>query len=359
MAWGHAKSARMARFEIRSAGPEDEDPLFELARHLNTVNLPNDRGYVRALLESSARSFSGEEEDAARRRYVFVLWDTELGRAAGSSSIIGQLGRRDAPYIYFDVLKEEKYSRTIDAHFEHTLLRLGFSYSGPTELGGLVVHPDYRRMPERLGRMISYVRFLFIAARREAFRAELLAELLPPLEPDGGSLLWNALGRRFTRMTYAEADLLSSQNKDFIHDLFPGTVIYATLFDDAAQSLIGRVGAQTRGVEKMLRRIGFEYAERIDPFDGGPHFVARTDDVTLVKQTRRVHYRGAPEGGATGTALVACEAAAPPHFLAICPEVELGEGGVRLPARAAERLGLSDGQEVLVLPLRGPTGNGG
>ena len=34
--------------------------------------------------------------------------------------------------------------------------------------------------------------------------------------------------------------------------------------------MIGEVGAQTRGVEKLLRRIGFRYAERVDPFDGGP-----------------------------------------------------------------------------------------
>lgn len=352
-------SAGMARFEIRSAGPEDEGPLFELARHLNTVNLPNDRDHVRSLLEDSEKSFSGEEQNVARRRYVFVLWDSEQQRAAGSSSIIAQLGRRDAPYIYFDVLKEEKYSRTIDAHFEHTLLRLGFSYGGPTELGGLVVHPDYRRMPERLGRMISYVRFLFIAAHREAFRAELLAELLPPLEPDGGSLLWDALGRRFTAMSYAEADLLSSENKDFIRDLFPGGVIYATLFDEAAQRLIGRVGSQTRGVEKMLRRIGFEYAERIDPFDGGPHFVARTGDVTLVRQTRRALYRGAPEARRTTKALVAREAAYKPYFMALCTEVELNDGEVRLPDGAAERLGLSLEQEALVLPLHAAPAEGG
>ena len=52
--------------------------------------------------------------------------------------------------------------------------------------------------------------------------------------------------------------------------------------------MIGAVGEQTRGVEKLLRRIGFRYAERVDPFDGGPHFVAPTDDVSLVRTARRV-----------------------------------------------------------------------
>ena len=36
-----------------------------------------------------------------------------------------------------------------------------------------------------------------------------------------------------------------------------------------------RSARRPRAVEKMLRRIGFDYAEQIDPFDGGPHFIAK------------------------------------------------------------------------------------
>ena len=67
----------------------------------------------------------------------------------------------------------------------------------------------------------------------------------------------------------------------FIRDLFPRGEVYASLLSKEAQDVIGKVGAQTRGVERMLRRVGFRYAERIDPFDGGPHFVANADEVTL------------------------------------------------------------------------------
>jgi arginine N-succinyltransferase len=34
------------------------------------------------------------------------------------------------------------------------------------------------------------------------FRDRVLSELLPPLEADGTSKLWEALGRRFTGLTY-------------------------------------------------------------------------------------------------------------------------------------------------------------
>src|SRR5690606_24934113 len=122
-----------------------------------------------------------------KRQYVFVLVDRKASRVIGTSMIISQLGTRDVPYIYFDVLEDERYSKTLDKHFKHTVLRIGYSYDGPTEIGGLILLPEYRRVPERLGQFISYVRFLFIATHRSVFQDEVLAELLPPLEPDGTS----------------------------------------------------------------------------------------------------------------------------------------------------------------------------
>lgn len=276
-----------ARFEVRAATRADTDSLLALAEHLNTVNLPGQRQAIASLLDCSEQSFLGQL-DTPFRKYVFLLWDNREGRAVGTSSLITKLGRKDAPYIYFDVLEEERYSARLDRHFRHELLRIGFSYDGPTELGGLVVDPRARRAPERLGRFISYVRFAFIAAQRSLFQDQLLAELLPPLEPDGTSHLWEALGRRFTEMSYAEADHMSSHDKDFIRDLFPRAVIYTSLLAERARGVVGQVGAQTRGVERMLSGLGFRYAKRVDPFDGGPHFVANTDDVSLVRSARAV-----------------------------------------------------------------------
>lgn len=276
------------RYEIRAAGTGDLDELYGLARFLNTVNLPDDQAAIARILEVSERSFRGEISEPRDREYIFLLRDREQGRAIGTSMIIAQLGRPGEPYIYLDVDREEKYSATLRKHFVHKVLSARYSFDGPTEIGGLVVHPDYRNATEKLGTLISFVRFLFIGVQRGDFRDELLAELLPPLEPDGTSHLWEALGRHFTDLTYSEADRLSKRNKEFISGLFPQGEIYATLLPPRAQAVIGAVGNQTRGVEKILRRVGFRYAERVDPFDGGPHFIARTDDVSLVRAVRRV-----------------------------------------------------------------------
>ena len=183
----------MLRSEIRGAVRSDEEELLGLARHLNTVNLPHDRAHVARLLDHSERSFTGELKDIKKRKYVFLLRDLERECAVGTSMIVAQLGRRDAPYIYFDVITEEKYHGALDRHFQHTVLHLGFSYQGPTEIGGLVVAPEHRAASDRHGLLISYVRFLFIAVHRELFQSEILAELLPPLEPDGTSHLWLSL----------------------------------------------------------------------------------------------------------------------------------------------------------------------
>ena len=231
-------------------------------------------GRLRESIERSERSFSGALE-RAKRELLFVLVEREADgseRALGSSMIFAQHGNRRAPHVYFDVIDEERYSETLDRHFRHQVLRIGYNYDGPTEIGGLVLLPEFRGHPQRLGKPLVHVRFLYIALHREAFRDEVVSELMPPLEADGTSLLWEALGRHFTGLSYQEADRLSRENKEFIRALFPQDPIYATLAAAGAQALIGQVGPRSKAVEKMLRGPGFEYASRIDPFDGGPHF---------------------------------------------------------------------------------------
>lgn len=347
----------MIRFEIRAALPGDEEGLLHVARHLNSVNLPHDPDSVHEIVELSHKSFAGEIQNPKKRQHVFVLVDRGEGDGketiVGTSMIIAQLGQRGAPYIYFDVLDEEKYSATIDKHFHHTVLRIGYSYNGPTEIGGLVLDPEHRKTTERLGTMISYVRFLYLAVHRDLFQDEVLAELLPPLEPDGTSHLWEALGRRFTEMSYAEADLMSKKNKEFIKGLFPEGTIYATLLSQGAQKVIGKTGAQTRGVEKLLRRIGFRYAHRVDPFDGGPHFTARMDEITLVEDTkkRRADRPITPQPS-DKRALCAVEMAEPPYFRAVMTTIrDEGSRGIAVENDAWEHLQLHHSSPLIVLPI--------
>lgn len=338
-------------FLIREAFPEDLPQIHEVASHLDTVNLPNDRAILERLIDVSRRSFNGEL-DVFEREYLLVLIDAEARKVIGTCMIVAQHGTRRSPHVFFDVIEEERYSETLDRYFVHQCLRIGYNYNGPTEIGGLILLPQYRGRPEALGKFLSYVRFVYIALHRDRFRDEILSELLPPLEPDGTSLLWESLGRHFTGLSYQEADRLSKDNKEFIRTLFPQGNIYTCLLPKNVQALIGQVGPNTRGVEKMLRAVGFEYAQRIDPFDGGPHYSARTDDVPLIKQTKRarvVAVDAADDGRPWG--IVAAEHDRAPHFISVGTRFRPAGGEIGLTDQARAALGVKPGDEVAYLAL--------
>jgi arginine N-succinyltransferase len=350
-----------AVFLIRDIAPRDLADFQRAAVHLDSVNLPDDRAALARIIERSQRSFAGDAAlPAADHCYVFVAESLETGEVVGTSMIFAQHGSRRAPHVFFEVLEEERYSETLDRHFVHRVLRIGYNYKGLTEVGGLVVRPEFRRNPERLGRLLSFVRFLYLARHRSAFRDEVLSELMPPLEPDGTSLLWESLGRRFTGLSYQEADRLSQDNKEFIRTLFPQDPLYATLLPPHVQELIGQVGPNTRGVERMLLEIGFSYAHRIDPFDGGPHFHARTDSITLVRDTRAARVVIAAPAPAPAVAqhafLAAREHTTGPRFraLRVTAPAPAGQGDaavLSLPRTACDVLEVAPGDEIAYLPL--------
>lgn len=354
---------RRPRYLIREVEPDDLDGLFALSRHLDSVNFPNDRAVLGRLCERSYDSFQGRVDDPMNAHFMFALVpDNNPRDIIGTSMVFAQHGTPTAPHVYFDVLTDERYSTTLDRHFRHTTLRLGFAYDGPSEIGALVLDPRLRSAG--LGKPLSFVRFVFMAMYRDRFHGEVIAELMPPLEPDGRSRLWEHIGRRFTGLSYQEADKLSHTNKEFIISLFP-MEMNATLLPDDVQALIGEVGPETQGVRRMLESIGFEYVDRIDPFDGGPHFHAPTDEVTVVQNTRplTVAEEPVPEAieqtviderqpvdGVT-RALVAIGRSHAPWFRATPTVVRTDAGRVQVPAAAARLLGVEAGETVFVSPF--------
>lgn len=321
--------------------------MLAVAEHLDTVNLPADRTIIEGILERSEKSFTAAVPPG-EREFVFVLEDLTQKRIIGTSMIYAQHGTKRAPHIFFRVENDERYSVTLDRYFVHQTLRIGYNYNGPTEIGGLILLPEYRRNAYALGKALSYVRFLFIRMNRPIFRDQVLSELLPPLEADGTSKLWEALGRRFTGLTYQEADRISKDNKEFIHALFPDDPIHTELLPADVRALIGQVGEDTKAVEKMLRRIGFEYAAQIDPFDGGPHFLAKTDDIAIVRDAAEVEVRVDAGGEGRAWAIIAVDTPGTrPHFRAIGARVTpIAPGVVGLSDDARRVLGIEDGHKV-------------
>lgn len=280
---------------IRAIETKDVDHVLQLSQIPGMFNLPPDREALLERIDRSMKSFNGSITELSDTKYTFVAEDTETGAILGTSMVAGQHGTQDSPHFYFQVGREERFSSAIGTGFIHGTLLLGYDVDGPTEIGALVVEPSARDRPERIGRQLSFARFQYIATQRDRFRDQIIAELLPPLNRRGLSPLWEAIGRRFTNMDYWEADRLCAQNKDFIFDLFPNGKIYTTFLTAEARNSIGKVGEHTQPVFHILTRIGFKYADQIDPFDGGPHLWAQTDEIEPVRQTSRYTYGAVDE----------------------------------------------------------------
>ncbi len=345
-------------FVIRDGQRSDLPGLKKLAGELDTVNLPNDEKELGSIIEKSARSFDGRIRNPYEREYLFVMEDARSEKVIGSSLIIAQHGTRDAPHIFFDVYEKEHYSHSVDKHLRHLVLSIGYNFDGPTEIGGLVVDPQFRGQGKP-GKQLSYVRFLYLAMHRARFRDRILVELLPRLEEDGRSPLWEALGRKFTGLSYQEADRLSRENKEFIQQLFPPGEIYATIFSQKIQDAIGEVGPESVGARNMLTKIGFHYDERIDPFDGGPHYSAPTELIEPIRRFRRAKLAAQrlPDGvGATPgdleDRLVAAERSQGRNrFRAVRTLCAFRDAEVQLPEEAVEALQAKDGDRLHTIPF--------
>lgn len=269
---------------LREIQESDLESLEHFAQIPGFINLPNDRELLKEKIRRSLLSFRNKLPQSTESKYIFVAEDLQTGRVLGTSMIATQHGTEESPHFYFEVGVEKKFSSTINTGFIHGTLKLKYDSNGPSEIGGLVLDPAYRNSEARIGRQISFVRFLFLGLYRSRFKSKILAELLPPLNKKGQSPLWEAIGRRFTNMDYWEADQLCQQNKEFIFSLFPSGKIYTTFLTAEARNAIGKVGKETEPVLHMLKKIGFEYKGQVDPFDGGPHLWANVDELLPIKR---------------------------------------------------------------------------
>lgn len=342
---------------LREAQPRDLDALLHFAQIPGMFNLPGDADTLKERIARSQDSFAGKLKNLADTKYTFVAEDLATKRVVATSMIAGQHGTPESPHFFFTVGNEQKFSSAIGTGFIHGTLTLGTNTDGPSEIGALVVDPEHRNSPERVGRQIAFVRFLYVALRPERFKPRIIAELLPPLNKRGLSPLWEAIGRRFTNMDYWEADKLASKDKEFIFSLFPSGKIYTTFLSAEARNAIGKVGKETEPIFHMLKKIGFEYRNEVDPFDGGPHLWADASEIRPVKNTAKLRYDPSLAEGEAREAdgLLAPTQAEKGQFRAIAAAVRISGDRLRLVDEAARSgieavLSLKPGTEVAFMP---------
>jgi arginine N-succinyltransferase len=338
-------------FVIRSARPRDLGQLHALAKHLDSYNLPDDRAELRALLRETKASFRGRLKPKDRMRFLFVAEDVRTRKLAGCSLIIARHGTRALPHLSLRVSREARTSRFLSKRIDHTVLKLSVDTAGSTEIGGLVVLPARRHLKDKVGKQLSYARFAYIARHPERFRRRVIVEYLPKFAPGGsGNALWEALGRKFTGLSYREADRLSTKSKEFILSLFPRGKIYGCFLPDAVVRGLGTPGPGARISLKMLSKIGFRFLGQIDPFDGGPHYGAAVSRISLVRKTKALEFAGLAKGAARRpSALVMAEKGG--EARAVTSPFRKRGRGVFLPETAVKALGIRKGDTVTLTPF--------
>jgi arginine N-succinyltransferase len=317
-------------FIIRRAKVEDVETLVKLARMVHFINLPADRDIIHEKVRWSTACFDraavggpptarsrgagagaggvgggkadGQNGRASATRaleglrgvtresdlFLFVMEDTDSGGLVGTSQLIAKMGGPGRPNLSFELSRREMFSHALQIGTTHTIARLRLDESGPTEVGGLILQPAFRGHKMRLGRFLSLIRFHFIGLERRFFSSRLLAEMAGTLNPDGRNMFWEYLGRRFINLPYEEADKFCQYSREFMLSLLPREDIYLTLLPPEATFVVGEVGPETLPARRMLERLGFQYRSRVDPFDGGPHLEAETDNIDLVRDSRRL-----------------------------------------------------------------------
>ncbi|MGH7987049.1 MAG: arginine N-succinyltransferase [Candidatus Binataceae bacterium] len=342
--------AHVPGFLIREATMRDHRQLLSLARELDSINLPTDSGELRDLIARSTRSFRGRARERSRAAYLFCAETVDKAQVVAASLIIGKHGTPEAPHYYLEMDSDERYSRILRKMFRHTYLRLRYSMDGPTEVGGLIVTRAMRGHPERIGKQISWVRFLYIARHLARFEPCVLAEMLPPMAADYGNAFWDHYGRRVTGLSFREADRLSTHDKEFIRALFPETPLYTFLLPEEVREALGAVGENSRGAVRLLEQAGMKFLGHIDPFDGGPYYGAVTKELTPVRQrTTCVAVIDEVPAEERRAWLVGHENAA--GFRAVRADTSVVNGTVALSAATLAALGIKQRARVDLVPL--------
>lgn len=355
-------------FYLRETQISDLDILSKLARMVHFINLPADKEILTEKISRSRACFaaaaSGDQPRVAASAdqsavkgspiYMFSVVDSESDTCHGTGMIIAKMGRKGNPNLSFEVSTRSFFSKDLGQGTSHLLLKLHLDETSPTEIGGLILAPGMRRHPERLGKQLSFIRFNFMGMRPALFSDRVIAEMMAPLTPDGRSVFWEALGRRFINLSYAEADMFCQHSREFMTSLLPREEIYATLLPPEARAVIAQVGHDTKPARALLEEIGFRYTHRVDPFDGGPHLEARTEEISLVKATQPDIFAGhctPAQAKRKGFVSVLHEDGQFRAAYTTFNVLESGSRAIRLPKEIAQVLMLEAGMPIGVTPF--------
>ena len=280
---------------LRTARKSDLDGVMALAMAGGSglTNLPPHRDVLASRIEASELAIT---DAGAREAGAAIMLVVERDcRIVAVSSIFPRVGA-EWPFYSYRLTRQANRSLAVGRVKAQTLLNLVNDFDGEAEVGMLFVDPAMRG--SALGALAARGRYLFIAAHRDWFGRRVMAELRGWQDADGGSPVWEAIGRHFYDMDFQEADRTGAlTGNQFIADLGPRYPLYLSLLPAAAQAAIGRPHDDGRPAYDMLIAEGFHAGDYVDIFDGGPTVVADIDAVKTVREASSMVMTGEAAGG--------------------------------------------------------------
>lgn len=262
---------------LRPVVEADLDALERMASRASPGlgSLRLDRAGLEARIRASQQAFATpDEEVSGEERYLFAL---EIdGRVCGCSGIAASAGFGTSFYSYrneFVVALSPALRLRTRTHTLH----LGHDLTGATLLTSFYIEPEAAQWQGgAAAQLLSRGRLAFLHRHAQRFAERVAAEFPGWLDAAGGSPFWDAVGRRFFGMDYAQAELLATgRNKTFLADLMPQSPIYVPLLPEHAQRAIGQLHPDAELPFEILQSEGFDTDTHVDIIDGGPIAEAR------------------------------------------------------------------------------------
>ena len=294
---------------IRPATASDIEDFYELARLAGAgfTSLPANEAVLAERLLSSERAFAGEPGVL-----MLALEDTAKKRVVGCAAVKPG-GRARENFLNFRI-DDDRRSLTPTAR-----------YADMTEVGSLLLHPDYRR--GGIGPWLSRSRYLLIATDQDRFGSHIFSELRGVVDEEDRSPFYDAVCAPYFGCSFAEADNLSAHGRQGeLNALLPELPIALNGLDAKARDAMAQPHRAGRRALDFLREDGFRFEGVVDLLDGGPAVVAPSRAVRTIKESFEAPLRStAADGEIALTAYVAVGSG--PDFRCFRTDVSIQKDG--------------------------------
>lgn len=247
------------------------------------TSLVDDRDFLTRKIQHSIDSFQRRVSQPGSESYLFVLEDEETSEVIGTTGIAASVGL-DSPLYHYHRSQVVHHSRELGLFRRMEVLNMCNHYTGCSEICTLFLRPKFRRA--HAGKLLSKVRFLFMAQNPQRFASTVIAEMRGVSDANGQSPFWNWLRDYFVDLDFATVtQMVGAGNNRFIAELMPKYPLYTHLMSEQARQVIGQVHEHTRPALHMLESEGFRHKGYVDLFDAGPTVEAELSQIHSVRDS--------------------------------------------------------------------------